>query len=216
MKTNSFRLKLSRFFFLLFASNIFFFTCNSSEKTSSEKEVKTKSTSKNSKSLFPLSVGNKWEYFNESPKIKSVPITVEVLSQKDNEFILSAFPFFPGFDDPVRETKITIDTGGVLKITLFDGSKTTFLPDTTYLDITKNWNCGVFVGYVSELKDSVKTEAGKFSGGYYIMFTEGFTFSIEMWLIPGVGIVRWGVNRTNPPTPIANYKYYALRKYSVN
>lgn len=214
MKTNSFRLKLIRFSFLLFVSNIFFFTCNSSDKTNEDKVKDITTSSKHSKNLFPLSVGNKWEYVGELKNDETKPV-VEVLSAKGSEFILSSFPFFPFFDESYKKIKITTDSG-TIKVTLQDGSITTFLPDTTYLDVKKNWNCGVFVGYVSELKDSIKTEAGKFGGGYYIMFTEGFTFSIEMWLIPGVGIVRWGVNRTNPPTPVALYKYYSLKKYSVN
>ena len=74
------------------------------------------------------------------------------------------------------------------------------------------WTYEAFGANITTKSQQVKTEAGSFDC-IYIMFTDGFTFSYEMWLAKDTGIVKWGANRTNPPTlkPV----YYVLKEYSI-
>ena len=189
------------------------FECNSSDtkKTGSIKEK----TDLNYNPFFPVKDGNFWEYINEAPREESEIFTVKASDiKKVDEGIrvkLSSFPYITKETEPKT---ITVKANGEIEINDYMGASGVIIPSADNFKKGYKWVFGVFGGYINGDAENVKTEAGDFDNCYYVMMTDGFTFSFEFWYKKDIGIVRWGANRTNPPTikPI----YYVLKEYKLN
>jgi hypothetical protein len=186
--------------------------CNSSDvkKTSSK-------TSSYFNPYFPTTVGNFWTYINEAPRDETELITVKVDSVKartdGNYIFMSSFPFF---DKLNRPRYLTIKENGEIDLAPevnIRGRQGPYIPATENFKKGYQWDFG-WKGYVNDGDVTVTTETGTFEGCYFVLITDGFTFSHELWFKKDVGIVKWGSNRTNPPTlkPI----YYVLKEYKLN
>lgn len=181
------------------------FRCNSSvTKTSDYGNI-----------YFPITEGNYWKYINEAPRDESITFTVKVKDVKkvdgELQFKTTSFPFITNEN---TEQTLKQKTNGEIEAINYFSTTGIFTPSSENFKKGYEWNFGVFKGYVNDNKISITTEAGTFDDCYYIMMTDGFTFSFEMWYKKGVGIVKWGANRTNPPTirPV----YYVLKEYNIN
>jgi len=109
-------------------------------------------------------------------------------------------------------TDIAVDQTGNVYVTEPNGKQLLLLPETGKFKDDYTWKYNDYLyGYLKTTPIQVKTEAGTFDC-IFILFTEGFTFTIEMWLAKDVGIVKWGANRPNPPT--LAFQYYVLKEYN--
>ncbi|HEY3252235.1 MAG TPA: hypothetical protein VGK25_14085 [Ignavibacteria bacterium] len=185
---------------LLFISQFSVIQCNSSSKKLDENPL-------TANPYFPVKHNSYWKYINEPPREESIIIEVKCkeLGQA-GKFELDKFPFF-GSNDGKGE--IEIDSKG--NVFVNSGGSSLLLPEEKKFIDGYSWKYGSLNAYLTATTKQVNTEAGSFDC-IYAMFTDGFTFSYEMWLAKNVGIVKWGANRTNPPTlkPL----YYILKEYS--
>jgi uncharacterized membrane protein len=181
------------------------YSCNSSSDT---KKIK------NSNPYFPVSEGNNWEYINEAPREESEIYTVTMQNINEDKgtlyFDLSSFPFFSKEN---KKVTIAINKDGSISTEPYRDNLNTFIPATVNLNNGYSWNYGQWSASVNFLNDTVKTENGTYTNCMFLNFAVSITFSAEIWLVKDVGIVKWGYNRTNPPTlrPI----YYVLKKIDI-
>jgi len=206
MKTISVRVLFTLIIFIV--SGFSFLQCNSSNKTE-KKEVKT------SDDFFPLKDGIKWTYINEGPSDESVLITVSC-SKNDGKgtYELDKYPFFGNLNNSDQKTLINLDDSDNVYIKNSSGITSVLLPNQNKWSDGYSWKYNdLLKAYLTSNYTKVKTQAGDYYC-IYLTFTDGFTFSYEMWLAKGVGIVKWGANRTNPPNP--HLTYYVLKELSGN
>jgi hypothetical protein len=178
----------------------FFFNCNSADKTRIIEKPNP---------YFPASQGDKWEYINEAPREETEIFKVEVLStsRDGNDIIaeLSSFPFFSR-----KEEKSTLrikDDGSVYY------NNDTVLPENSKLKKDYSWKFGEWTGYVGSTNETVKAENETYTNCILISYSISITFAADIWLARDTGIVKWGYNRTNPPTfkPL----FYVLNKLTL-
>ncbi len=185
---------------LLFVSQFSVIQCNSSSKKSDEKPL-------TANPYFPVKDNSYWKYINEPPREESILIEVKCKElSKARTFEFDKFPFFGSNDG---KAEIEIDSKG--NVFVNSGEASLLLPEEKKFIDGYSWKYGSLNAYLTATTRQVNTEAGSFDC-IYVMFTDGFTFSYEMWLAKNAGIVKWGANRTNPPTlkPL----YYILKEYS--
>ena len=189
------------------------FNCNSSGNGKDEIK-KTNSDSDSYNSFFPLKNGNNWIYLNEAPREETERFDVSandlIKTESGFRVTMTCFPYLT--KDNLSRT-IIIRKDGSTEINDYMGFSGTIIPAQDNFKNGYEWNFGELTGRVSNYSDTVKTEAGNFTGCFYVMLTEGFTFSYEMWFKKGVGIVKWGANRTNPP--VLKPLYYVLKEYRL-
>jgi hypothetical protein len=187
------------------------FSCNSSESKKTS-EINKKSSAGNP--FFPLADGNYWTYLNEPPGEETELFTVKVKGTKKTEDgIQLKVTSFPYLTKDNTEQSLRMKSNGEIEAINYFNVTGVFVPAPENFKKGYEWQYGLFKGYVNGENESVKTDAGTFDNCYYVMITEGFTFSFEMWYKKDVGIVKWGANRTNPPSvPV----YYVLSEYKVN
>jgi hypothetical protein len=196
---------------IIFISIASAFQCNSSE-TKKSGELKKKTSYENP--FFPLADGNYWSYINVAPGKETDQFTVKAMDSKKVEggmqLKVSSFPYLTKEN---TEQSLLVKSNGEIEAVNYFNSTGIFTPSPENFKKGYEWQFGIFRGYINSENDTVKTSAGTFSNCFYIMITEGFTFSFEMWYKKDVGIVKWGANRTNPPSLIT---YYILKEYKVN
>ena len=190
----------------MIVSGVTFLQCNSSIKTE-KNDVKSPDV------YFPLKEGLKWTYINEAPRDESVLIKVSCSKNAAGDFELDKFPFFDNLHNSDTKTAISTDASGNVYIKNSSMSSASLLvPAESLFSGDYQWKYNELLNaYLTSKLNKVKTEFGEFDC-IYILFTEGFTFSFEMWLAKGKGIVKWGANRTNPPKPFLTY--YVLKEFS--
>ena len=173
--------------------------CNSSQKNYSPKYL-------SANEYFPLKNNMSWEYINEAPRGETIIIDV-ICTGDGSKFHLDKFPFF-GY----TESKIEVfaDEAGNIYVKDISGISNLLLPSSDIFTDGYIWKyTDLLQAYLTKTSVKVVTEAGTYDC-IYINFTDGFTFSYEMWLAKNTGIVKWGANRTNPPSiPL----YYVLKEY---
>ncbi len=208
MKTMS---KLSLMILVIFA--ITAFSCNSSDTKS---KIETKKTEGNNfNPYFPLKENNKWVYINEAPREETNTFTVEAKDVKKVDggiqLKVSSFPYLTQDNE---ERTLTVKSNGEIEITNYMGTTGIIIPAPEHFKTGSKWNFGIFNAAVNSDKETAITEDGTYDNCIYIMMTDGFTFSYEMWFKKDVGIVKWGANRTNPPQlkPL----YYVLKEHMLN
>jgi hypothetical protein len=173
--------------------------CNSSNKNPDKK-------SESPNEYFPLRNNIQWKYTSESPREETEIINVECKSD-GNKFKLDKFPFF-GISDSKAELRS--DKDGSVYVKDEGGKESLLLPPAKKLENGYTWKYNdILSAFVSNSPAQIKTEAGTFDC-IYIVYTEGFTFSYEMWFAKDVGIVKWAATRTNPPSIP---KYYVLKEF---
>ncbi len=190
------------------------FSCNSSETKSKVNEKKSVSDD-NSNPYFPLKEGNKWVYINEAPREETELFTVQAKDVKKVDggiqLKVSSFPYLTKDNE---ERSLTVKANGEIEINNYMGSSGVFIPKPEDFVIGYKWSFGVFRGSVQGNSDPAVTEDGVYPECYYVVMTDGFTFSFEFWFKKDVGIVKWGANRTNPPQLKATY--YVLKEHTLN
>lgn len=203
---------MTKLFFILavLSCTAFAFQCNSGEKTSNSKKEKSGYTNP----FFPLTDGNSWKYVNSESGDFPGEFTVTVKdTKKVEEGTQMKMTSFPYLTKENTEQSIRQKPNGEIEAINYFSVTATFIPSADNFKKGYEWQYGVFRGYINGDNETVKTPRGTFEGCYYIMMTDGFTFSFEMWFKKDVGIVKWGSNRTNPPSIPS---YYNLTEYTVN
>jgi len=171
--------------FLLIISVLLFSSCN--EK---------------SNSLLPFKEGESINYINEAPRTEMEIVSVKVLSvQEGKENVqyvnLSSNPFF-GEKDKQLFLKIDIATGKIVSDA--GGTENLLLPDTKLLKKGYAWMYGEWNALVDSETETVATEKNTYNNCLKIYYNLSITAVAEVWIKPGVGIVKFGSYRTNPPS----------------
>jgi hypothetical protein len=183
--------------------------CNSSE---TKQKVGTKedlSGSANYNPYFPADQGYKWEYINEAPREETEKYIIEITgTSMDGKDVLADFSSFPFFSKKEEKTVLRIKENGAV----YFGNEM-MLPENSKLVKDFNWKFGEWTGYVAGTNDTVKAENETFTDCVLISYSISITFAADIWLARDKGIVKWGYNRTNPPTfkPL----YYVLNKLTL-
>jgi hypothetical protein len=188
------------------------FGCNSSEN---KKEVKNSSLVDEYNSYFPVQAGNKWEYINEAPgeDTELVKVKVDDVKLADNIITaeLSSFPFF-SMSRELTTLKVQHD-GEIFVLNNKSNKEELFMPSPSDFKKGYTWQFGEWKGIIGSTHETIKTESGTFDNCIFLNFSIYYTFSAEIWIAKDKGIVKWGYNRTNPPT--LKPKYYVLNKLSL-
>jgi len=203
--------KLSLMILVIFA--ITAFSCNSSDTKS---KIETKITeSDNFNIYFPLKENNKWVYINEAPREETNTFTVEAKDvKKVDGGIQLEVSSFPYLTQDTEERTLFVKSNGEIEIKNYMGSSGIIIPSPDNFKTGSKWSFGIFNASVNSVNETTVTEDGTYNNCVYVMMTDGFTFSYEMWFVKDVGIVKWGANRTNPPQlkPL----YYVLKEHKLN
>jgi len=164
---------------------------------------------------FPADEGSKWEYINEAPREETELFKVEITNLKydGNEQVieLNSFPFFSRNEE--KSTLRIKPNGEIYFVNKQSLKEELFIPDTSNLKNQFQWQFGQWSGLIGGTKETIKTENGTFTDCIFLNFSISFTFSAEVWVAKDKGIVKWGYNRTNPPT--FKPQYYVLNKLSL-
>ncbi len=198
---------------ILLIAAFMFCGCNSS---SYKKETgKDKEQPESYNRYFPVNEGNKWEYINEAPRKETEMFKVEITSVKSDAGAqiveMSSFPFFS-----LQEEKAVLRVtpkGEVYAVDSKTQKEELFIPGAGNFTKGYQWQFGQWTGLIGGTEDTVKAENETFNDCIFLNFFISFTFSAEIWIAKDKGIVRWGYNRTNPPT--LKPKYYVLNKMSL-
>lgn len=187
------------YLFILCFCQFYFIQCGSSTK---DYDAGNKSTN----DYFPLKNNMSWKYINDTPGKETETVNV-VCRIENSKVLLDKFPFF---GDPDSKMEINADKSGNISVIEISGASNILLPTSGKFADGHKWKYSdLLTAFMTKTPVIVKTEAGEFNC-IFVNFTDGFTFSYEMWLAKGVGIVKWGANRTNPPSiPV----YYSLKEY---
>jgi hypothetical protein len=201
---------LNNFLFAALISTSLFFSCNSSKVDQQKKGPDSKSGTFKGNSYFPVSASSKWQYINEAPREESVLFDVNVESVKPSEEdIIAGFSSFPFFSGQSEKTTLTLKSNGQIYSINKDGKEELFLEPENKLKQGNTWDYGQWKAIVGNTSEKIVTENGTFENCININYSIYFTFSAELWLAKDIGIVKWGYNRTNPPTLKPNY--YVLK-----
>lgn len=197
------------FMLLVFCSLFTAFSCSSGN---SNKDITKKNEILNT--YFPAAPGSKWIYINEAPRDETVLFTVEVkesLWKTDGYNItVSSFPFMTADN---TEKRLLINSSGEVTINDYNGASGKFIPSPENFTSGYKWQFGIYSCFISDAAEEIKTEDGNYRDCKYVLMTDGFTFSFEMWYKKGTGIVKWGANRTNPP--VLRPVYYVLKEHDI-
>ncbi len=206
-------IKIILFITILF-SVITAFSCNSGNSKSDIHEKKSSGID-NFNQYFPIKDGNTWKYVNEGDRDETELYVVKTTDLKKVDggiqLKVSTFPYLT--KDNMNRTLI-VKSNGAIEINDYMGNSGVIIPAAADFAKGYSWNFGVFKGYINSDNDTAVTEDGTYTGCYYVLITDGFTFNFEMWFKEGIGIVKWGSNRTNPPTLKA--QYYVLTGHILN
>jgi len=199
---------------IIFALITVSFMCNSGDVNTREKKESGEKTS-NLNHYFPLKEGNKWVYVNEAPREETEQYIISISDVKKTEQSLqmkaSSFPFLTKEN---TEQTITVNSKNEVELINYFSATGVFVPSPENMTKGYSWSFGIFRGYVNETGLKVTAETETFDDCIYVLMTDGFTFSFEMWYKKDIGIVKWGSNRTNPPT--LNPVYFVLTEYKLN
>lgn len=188
------------------------FSCNSGKN---EVKDSNKKTENYLNPYFPVIEGNKWVYINDGERDETELFTVSLKDFKKTEdgiqLKASSFPFLTKDN---TERTIKVKSNGEIEINDYMGSSGVFIPAASEFKKDNKWSFGIFNAAITSVNEKAVTEDGTYENCIYVMMTDGFTFSFEMWFKKDVGIVKWGANRTNPPT--LKPDYYVLKSHILN
>lgn len=188
------------------------FSCNSGK---TEVKDNKKKTENNFNPYFPVVEGNKWVYINDGERDETELFTVSLKDIKKTEdglqLKVSTFPYLTKDN---TERTIRVKSNGEIEINDYMGSSGVFIPAANDFKKDYKWSFGIFNAFITSVNEKAVTEDGTYENCVYVMMTDGFTFSFEMWFKKDIGIVKWGANRTNPPT--LKPDYYVLKSHNLN
>jgi len=189
------------------------FGCNSSsfKKAGDKDSIPVKSFN----DYFPVNEGNKWEYINEGPRDETELFKVQINNLKydgnDQIIELNSFPFFSKQEE--KSTLKIKPNGEVYLVNKQTQKDELFIPETGNFKKEFQWQFGQWSGLIGGTNETIKAENETFKDCIFLNFFISFTFSAEIWVAKDKGIVKWGYNRTNPPT--FKPQYYVLNKLSL-
>lgn len=169
-------------------------SCNSSSRDASVN---------NSNPYFPLSNNMTLNYKSlNSDKITNV----KVLSSSErnlNDFTFSRFPFIWNLDSSI---KVSVTNDGEILCKFF-GEDLILLPSSDKMKTGYNWTSqewNVYIESLSQMQIGNQT----FDDVYKVNYNLSITYTSEIWFAKGIGIIKWGFNRVNPPT--LNIEYHEM------
>lgn len=158
--------------------------------------------------VFPLKENSSFNYINEAPRTESELVSVKVQSvRKEGGYtyaVLSSNPFF-GKKDSEMNLKVDESTGAVY--TIENGSEALLIPGKNLIK-GYAWQYGEWNAVISSAIETVKTEKQIFNDCLKIDYRLSITFNTEIWVKPGIGIIKYASYRTNPPS--MSHTYYVL------
>ncbi len=177
--------------FLLIITAITIYSCNTSDISIS------------SKSLIPLLENRKWEYkYEKSDSSLIVEITKIVKEPGKITAVFNSFPYFGDFGVSVSEK-----TDGSFVLNEQDFM---FIPPTENINTGYKWESAEWKGTIVNDNENVYVSNKTFKDCIHIRYSLSITFSAEMWVKKGEGIVKWSFIRTNPPSP--EFGYFLLNE----
>jgi hypothetical protein len=181
------------------ASLSLFFDCNSS-RTIIQKKDSGNLNSYNP--YFPIAGDMEWKYINQAPRDETLLFNVKISNLKNSgESVTAEFDPFPFFNKQKVKSTVKINKSGEVYVIDSTENEKLLLPDESKLQKGYNWQYGSWLAVVGDTNVSVKTEKETIENCLYVNYgLGGFTFVVELWLAKGKGIVKWGANRTNPPS----------------
>jgi len=162
--------------------------------------------------FFPVSVGNQWHYSTENPGEEKDNYDVEITDQEKTfdeiKVVFNSFPFFW-----LKEEKTTLIVKESGDVYIIDENKNESLLIPRDSDIREgfNWKMGEWNASIINTHEKIKTMSVEYEDCVNINYTISISFNSELWLSKNTGIVKWGFNRTNPPS--LNFTYYLLDKF---
>jgi hypothetical protein len=200
---------------IIFLISVSILSCNSTSKLKVKEDSKKDtlySTMGGDTSYFPLIEKGIWEYVNE-PGNEKENYKVELKSlTNENDTRIAEYSLLPYFlKNEETKNKLKIKPDGDIYIIENDGSEQLFIPAISKLEPGYRWKCGNWDANVAYINETLKTLYDTYENCIHLNFVMGgMTFSTEIWLAKRRGIVKWGANRTNPPS--MNLKYYILKE----
>lgn len=165
-----------------------------------------------SKEYIPLSEGNTWEYIKEGTD--SLAYRVEVLSvKKEGSDIIAEFNMLPYFYLNSSKQTLRVKPDGEMIMSAGESESINFFPSEKNLKKDYTWSAGGWHAVIAGTNQSVSAGGRQYSNCVHINYTLSITFNAEIWVSPGAGIVKWGFNRTNPPS--VKFDYYTAKNVII-
>ncbi len=176
-----------------------FFDCNSSHNNGQKKDSGNLNLGN---PYFPIAEDMEWKYINQAPREETLLFNIKISNMKNSpESVTAIFDPFPFFNKQNIASIVKISPAGEVFIKDSTENEKMLLPDEAKLQKGYSWQYGSWLAVVGDTNASVKTETGTVENCLYVNYgLGGFTFVVELWFAKGKGIVKWGANRTNPPT----------------
>ncbi|KAA0210323.1 MAG: hypothetical protein WBP57_08955 [Ignavibacteria bacterium] len=191
-------MKIKKIFVVVLALSIFSISCNSSS---------IKSIENFNNQYFPLKDRMNLR-FRSTQDSELTKVNVTFKSENDSAIIYSfdKFPFIWGSDSAVN---VYITRYGEIYCEL-KGQNLLFLESPEKLTSGNYWHSNGWNISVSEMKELIVNEE-KFVDVKKVSYNLSITFTAEIWFSKGIGVIKWGFNRVNPPNP--NMEYFNLVTY---
>lgn len=158
-------------------------------------------------SVLPLKENSSFNYINEAPRDETEIINIKITSvKKDGKLTyakLSSNPFF-GKKDSELIIQVNENTGEIK--TNENGADAVFLPEAKNLQKGYSWDYNGYNAVITSENETVEAEKQTFENCLRIDYRLSITFNSEIWIKPGVGIVKFAAYRTNPPS--MSHTYY--------
>jgi hypothetical protein len=169
----------------------------------------------NKNDYFPVGVGDKWNYVIEEvdSKEKDYDVEIDCIEKVDGDVVVE-FSSFPFFWLKEEKTTLKINESGVVFLVDENKNENLFIPKVSDLKKGFNWKMGEWNASVVDTEEIITTRNESFDECIHINFTLSITFNSEIWLAKNTGIVKWGFNRTNPPS--LKFSYYILEEFELN
>lgn len=152
---------------------------------------------------FPLSNNLQLNY-RSSLTDNIVTINISKSGKKDSdEFLFDRFPFIWNLDSSVN---VFVKNDGEV-ICKFFGEDFIFLPSMEKMKSGYKWETQEWNAVISN-QSSISLSNKTYNGVYKVSYNLSITYNAEIWFAKGVGVIKWGFNRVNPPTP--EFEYFEL------
>jgi hypothetical protein len=163
------------------------------------------------KEYLPVAKENTWEYAEEGKDSLAYTVKVEEIALRQGNITasVSSFPYL--LTGEGKQTLILKETGE-MSITSGEGD-VNFFPPVQNLKKDYTWAAGIWHAVVTGINETVTAGGKTYTNCVHISYSLSITFAADIWFAPGAGIVKWGLNRTNPPTQ--KFIYYTTRDISL-
>lgn len=186
------------------------FECSTIDKKSADKQLNDSNVFFQNE-LFPVSVGNQWHYSIEKPGEEKDKYNTEITELENaGDEIKIVFNTFPFFWLKEEKTKLIVKKSGDVYIIDENKNESLLIPRDSDIRDGFNWKMGEWNASIISTHEKVKTMNMDYEDCVHINYTISISFNSEIWLSKNTGIVKWGFNRTNPPS--LNFAYYTLVK----